>query len=74
MQATLNLEYFLTVFKEIIIIILRKPEKPDYIVFKAYKLIVLENTIEKIFKSVITEIISYLTKAHELLSVKHFSK
>src|SRR5436305_11138756 len=74
MQATLDLEYFLTVLKETITIVLRKSEKSDYIVSKAYRSIALENTIEKIFESVMTEIISYLTKAHELLSAEHFGE
>ena len=74
MQAILNFEYFSIIFKEIIIIILQKSEKSDYIIFKAYKSIVLENIIEKIFESVMTEIISYFTKTHELLSAEHFDE
>jgi hypothetical protein len=72
MQATLDLGYFPTVLKETVTIVLRKPEKPDYTVPKAYRPIALENTIGKIFESVMAEIISYLTEAHELLPAEHF--
>jgi len=70
----LNLEYFSTVFKEIIIIVLWKLEKSDYIIFKAYKSIALENISKKIFKSIMTEIINYFTKTHKLLSAEHFDE
>ena len=52
--------------------VLRKPGKPDYTKSKVYCPIALENTIGKVFKSVITEIMSYLTEAHQLLPAHHY--
>jgi hypothetical protein len=53
---------------------LRKPDKSDYTKAKVYRSIALENTINKIMKSVIAEITSYLTEMHELLSPHHYGE
>ena len=72
MQASLDLGCFPSAFKETITAVLRKPSKPDYTLPKAYRPIALENTIGKIFESVMTEVISYLTEVHSLLPTEHF--
>ena len=70
-QASLNVGYFPKVFKKTTTIVLRKSGKPDYTAPEAYRPIALENTIGKIFESVIADIITYLTEVHELLPKEH---
>ena len=72
LQASLNLGHFPSLFKSTTTAILRKPEKPDYTIAKAYRPIALENTIGKIFESVITNLLSYLTETHHLLPPHHY--
>ena len=57
-----------------IIIILRKSNKSDYIKIKAYQSIAFENIINKIMKNIIIKIINYLIKIHELLSSYYYKK
>ena len=57
-----------------IIIILRKSNKSDYIKVKAYRSIALENIINKVMENIIAEIINYLIKIHELLSSYHYEE
>ena len=71
-QASLNVEYFSKAFKETTTIGLQKSRKLNYTALKVYRLIALENTIRKIFESIIADIISYLTEVHELLPKEHF--
>ncbi len=52
--------------------ILRKINKSDYFVLKAYRFIALLNTLHKIMKSIMTTRLSYAAKKHNLLSRKHF--
>jgi hypothetical protein len=66
-QSCIELSYHSTVFKIINIITIKKLEKDDYIVFKAYRLIVLLNTLNKSLESIIDRKIFYLTKTHRLL-------
>jgi hypothetical protein len=54
-------------WKEAIIILLRKPEKSDYLNPLAYRLITLLNTFKKVFKAIITRRIRYVVKAYKLL-------
>ena len=72
MQASINLCYFPKVFKDTTTIVTRKPGKTDYTNAKAYRSIALENTLGKVFESIMTEIMSYLTEIYELLSVHHY--
>jgi hypothetical protein len=72
LQASLDLGYFPKAFKETTTVVLRKPGKPDYSKSKAYRPIALENTIGKVFESVIAEIMSYLTETNELLPAHHY--
>jgi hypothetical protein len=50
----------------------RKINKSNYFVFKAYKFIVLLNTLNKIMKFIITTRLNYAAKKHNLLLKKHF--
>jgi len=52
--------------------VLRKPERPDYTIAKAYQPIALENTITNVFESIMAEIMSYLIKHYQLLPKTHF--
>jgi hypothetical protein len=51
---------------------LRKINKSNYFVFKAYRLIVLLNTLNKIIKFIMTTRLNYAAKKHNLLLKKHF--
>jgi hypothetical protein len=48
-------------------VVLQKLGRPDYSKSKAYRPIALENTIGKVFKSMIIEALSYLMETKELL-------
>ena len=74
MQANLRTEHFSKSFKQMITVILRKPNKSNYIKVKAYRPIALENIIGKVMKSIIAEIINYLTEIHELLPPHHYER
>ena len=67
MQTSFDNDHFLIIFKTITIVILRKSDKLDYIKSNTYRSIVLKNTLEKIMKSIITNLISYIIELHELL-------
>ena|SRR5208282_1044539 len=71
-QACLDIEYFPSIFKKMIIIILRKSNKPDYIKSNAYRSITLECTIDKTLKSIATELLNYLIETYDLLPANHF--
>ena len=72
MQASLNLAYFPEPFKHTTTVMLRKPGKPDYTKAKAYRPIALESALGKVMESIMTDIISYLTEAHQLLPPQHY--
>ena len=72
MQASLDMEYFPKAFRTSTTVVLRKPAKPDYTKSKAYRPVALENTLGKIFESVMATIISYLAETHELLPKGHY--
>jgi len=63
----LILGHYFKQFKKACIIILRKPNKGNYIDFKVYKFIALLNTIEKALKSIIVRRFNDETKAKKLL-------
>ncbi len=71
-QTNLIIIYFPKRFKIIIIFILYKSSKLNYIKPNIYHSIILENIIDKIMKNIITEFINYLIETHELLSIYHF--
>jgi hypothetical protein len=66
-QSCIELSYHSTVFKMINTITIKKLEKNNYIVFKAYRLIALFNTLSKSLELIIDKKIFYLTKIHQLL-------
>jgi len=49
----LSLKYYLREFKKVNIIILKKLKKEDYIILKAYYLIILLNTFNKALKLIV---------------------
>ncbi len=51
---------------------LRKINRSDYFVLKAYKLIALLNILDKLMKSIMTTRLSYAAKKHNLLLREHF--
>ena len=53
-------------------VVLRKPGKLDYTKSKAYRPITLENTIGKIFESMVTKMLSYLMEKQGLLPEHHY--
>ena len=53
-------------------IVLRKPDKPNYEVPKAYRPIVLISTMSKVLTALITDNISQLVEQHRLLPKTHF--
>ena len=54
------------------IIPLRKPDKPDYTIAKAYRPISLLPTLAKVLESVVAERLSYLAETHSLLPKNQF--
>jgi hypothetical protein len=71
-NQSLRLEYCLKHFREFITMFLRKINKSDYFVLKAYRSIALLNTLNKLMKSIMTIRLSYAAKKHNLLLRKHF--
>ena len=71
-QASLSPAHFPAPFKHTMIIVLRKPGKPDYTKAKAYWPIALESAPGKVMESIITDIMSYLTETYELLPRQHY--
>ena len=74
MQASIDLEYFSKSFKQTNTMMLKKSGKSNYIITKAYRSIALENILDKILESVMTNIISNLTKTYELFSTHHYEE
>ena len=71
-NTNLTLKYCLKHFRESIIISLRKSDKFDYFIFKAYRSITLLNIMNKIMKIIMTSRLSYATEKHEFLSRSQF--
>ena len=68
----MNKYYYSILFKKIIIIIIRKSEKFNYIKFNIYQLIVLKNILKKILENIIIKFINYFMKIFYILSIYHF--
>lgn len=51
---------------------LRKPERPDYTVAKAYRPIALMDTMSKVLSSCVASILTHYTEQLWLLSNTHF--
>jgi hypothetical protein len=71
-NQSLRLKYCLKHFKKIITMFFRKVNKSNYFVFKAYRLIALLNTLDKIMKFIMKIRLSYAAKKHNLLLREHF--
>jgi hypothetical protein len=54
------------------IILLKKPDKENYTITKAWRLISLLVTLSKILESVIAERISHIVEIYSLLLTSHF--
>jgi hypothetical protein len=54
-------------------VVLRKPGEPRYDTPKAYRPIVLLNTMWKVITAIVANHITYVTEKHHLLSANHFS-
>ena len=72
-QAILEMEVFNpNPWHEFITVVLRKPDKPDYELPKAYRPITLISTMAKVLTALVGENISWLVKQHQLLPKTHF--
>ena len=54
-------------YKKLIIIILHKKNKKNYLLFKSYRLITLKNILIKIIKKVLVTYLNYIIKKYSLL-------
>jgi hypothetical protein len=61
-------------WKEFVMVVLRKPGKPRYDMPKAYRPIVLLNTMWKVITAIVVDHITYVTEKHQLLPTNHFSR
>ena len=66
-KACFIIGYYLRLKKAIIIVVLYKESKADYLLLKSYCLIILKNTLSKILKRVITKYIADTAKKYALL-------
>ena len=71
-QAILDLNVYYDPWREFTTIVLRKPNKPNYEIPKAYRPIALLSTTAKVLTSIIAEKISTLIERHQLLPKTHF--
>ena len=71
-NTNLTLKYCFKHFKKSIIISLRKSNKFDYFILKAYRSIAFFNIMNKIMKIIMTSKLSYATEKHEFLSKNQF--
>ena len=67
-QIYINVEYHSKSFRETKIIMFKKIKKSDYTFFKTYRSIALLNTINKLWKSIMINKITELSKKNSLLS------
>ena len=70
-NQSLKLGYCPSAFQASITAVLRKPDKPNYAVPKAYRPIALLNTIGKTMDAVIAQRLSYLIETHHVLPPQH---
>jgi len=71
-QASLGLKYVPRRWRTAKIVVLRKPNKPDYSRPKAYRPILLLETISKGPEAVVARRLSYLAGTYKLLPENHF--
>jgi hypothetical protein len=65
-NVTVRIKYHLKAWKSAIILALRKPNKEDYTLIKAYKLITLLNFIRKLLELIMSRKLSDLVKNYDL--------
>ena len=70
-NQSLRIGYCPAYFRSSITVVLRKPDKDDYTIPKAYRLIALLNTIGKIIDAILARRLSYLVEAHNVLPNTH---
>ena len=73
-QASLDLKYVSQRWRTAKIVVLRKPNKPDYSMPKAYRPISLLETISKGLEVVVARRLSYLAETYRLLLENYFSR
>jgi ribonuclease HI len=71
-QAILDLNIYYDPWKDFTTVVLRKPNKPSYVVPKAYRPIALLSSMAKVMTSLVAEVISNLVETHHLLPKNHF--
>ena len=71
-HATFELKFYPPGWKYSTTAVLRKADKPDYSPPKAYRPIMLLNTIAKILSSIVAEDLVHLSETHNLLPTNHF--
>jgi ribonuclease HI len=71
-RATFDLKFYPEAWKTSTTPVLRKPNKPDYSLPKAYRPITLLNTIAKILSSIVSEDLVHLAETHNLLPPNSF--
>lgn len=71
-RATFTLNYYPQAWRESTTVVLRKPEKPDYSVPKAYRPIALLNVISKLLSACVAENLNRLAERWDLLPDNHF--
>ena len=71
-KAILTLEVYYDPWREFSTIVLRKPNKPNYEVPKAYRPIALISTMAKVLTALIADNVSQLVEQHRLLPNTHF--
>ena len=70
--ATLSLEIYPSEWRDLVTKVLRKPDKPNYGVPGAYRLIALLDTIRKVLSSCIAEDLMRMAEKKNLLPKNHF--
>ena len=71
-RAILELEDYYSPWKEFTTVVLRKPDKPNYEVPKAYRPIALISTVAKVLTAIVAENMSQMVETHQLLPKTHF--
>ena len=71
-RASLELRYVPETWRTAKIVVLRKPNKPDYSKAKAYRPISLLETLSKGLETVVARRLSYLAETYRLLPENHF--
>ena len=72
-EAMLERKSFYEPWKISTTVMLRKPGKPRYNIPKAYRPIVLLNTMWKVLTAIMASHITFITEKHQLLPANHFS-